>query len=202
MEEDPRKCPHCGHGVLDWDTLCPGCDQIPWNTAAGMRIFRGRRRRHFWLTGGPIIALLVVAAGFVIVTNLGLMQRVDITQEQADLGRIFDEAVRLRHLLEHAEPGSLAHDEVRAATLGWLGEELPTVLVLVQDHEAYGPFRSDAIVTLGVLLGGPSRFSTLAAGHRPHVIQVFRTVAAEEDRMTRTAAVMALEAMGADEALR
>jgi hypothetical protein len=66
MDIDERHCPTCGHGVLDWDLVCPGCHQVPWDTPAGRKIVRRRRLKETFLSTGGLVGLLVAAV-------LGLM---------------------------------------------------------------------------------------------------------------------------------
>lgn len=60
MDVDERSCPNCGHSVLNWDCVCPGCNQVPWNTPAGQKIIAQRRRRSWWLDHAFILVLLVL----------------------------------------------------------------------------------------------------------------------------------------------
>ena len=44
---DQTHCPGCGHGVLDWNTVCPNCDRLPWDV---WRLIQLQRRAKFiWL---------------------------------------------------------------------------------------------------------------------------------------------------------
>ncbi|MBI2093835.1 MAG: HEAT repeat domain-containing protein [Candidatus Omnitrophica bacterium] len=63
MEIDERHCPNCGHGIMDWDTVCPGCDQIPWQSPFGRKIIAQRRRWHWWMETGPFLAISILALG-------------------------------------------------------------------------------------------------------------------------------------------
>ena len=58
MKEEEKKCPNCGHDVLSWDVICPGCSQVPWDTNAGRRIVRWRRLRMSLVYSVPLIVIL------------------------------------------------------------------------------------------------------------------------------------------------
>lgn len=62
MEIDERKCPHCGHGVLDWYTRCPGCNQIPWETAEGQKVRARRRLRRTLVDSLPFFGAVGLIA--------------------------------------------------------------------------------------------------------------------------------------------
>ena len=62
MEIDERYCPNCGHGVLDWHTVCPGCNQLPWDSPAGRRIIARRRRAQWWGENVLVVGIVALAS--------------------------------------------------------------------------------------------------------------------------------------------
>lgn len=67
---DERRCPNCGHAVLGWEVTCPGCNQVPWDTPAGRRVLRGRRRWFWAVEEGPVVAIVILAA---VLTLIGVL---------------------------------------------------------------------------------------------------------------------------------
>ena len=60
MEIDSRHCPNCGAAVIGWEVVCPGCDQVPWNTPVGRTIVARRRFKQWLIDRGPILAVMLV----------------------------------------------------------------------------------------------------------------------------------------------
>ncbi|MBI4353640.1 MAG: hypothetical protein HY595_00240, partial [Candidatus Omnitrophica bacterium] len=58
---DERHCPNCGHGVMNWSMVCPGCNQVPLDTPAGRKIIQGRRRQAMFQSTGFWVGLFVAA---------------------------------------------------------------------------------------------------------------------------------------------
>ena len=73
MDIDERHCPNCGHDILNWDVVCPGCDQVPWNSPAGRRIVAKRRRKQWWLDNAFALTLLASATVAVVGGGVSLL---------------------------------------------------------------------------------------------------------------------------------
>ena len=62
IDVDERRCPNCGHGVISWEVVCPGCDRVPWESPAGRRILRRRRWWFALLEESPVTILIILVA--------------------------------------------------------------------------------------------------------------------------------------------
>ena len=198
MKDEERQCPNCGHDVLNWDVMCPGCDQVPWDSPAGRRIMQGRRQRHFWITGGPMVALLVLAGAAVIIGNIHFSRTTKWTQEASNLGQLIERASWLQGMLEDAQVGTTEYEDVEAAARQWLMDDLPEVITIIEDEAVSSRGRSTAAVSVGKLLGGSTRFAELAEGQRQPVVDALTPLLSDPDDAVRVAARLALEGLGVD----
>ncbi len=196
MKDEEQRCPSCGHEVLSWDVTCPGCDQVPWETAAGRRVVRGRRQRHFWLTAGPLMALVALGAVMVVIGNIHLRRSVQSAQDAGELERILERAAWLSVMLDDVTPGTPAYEELQHVTQQWLIEELPVLLTRIQDEGISGISRAAAVVSVGRLFGASSQFAQIAADYRQEAIDALGLLAEGSDETLRGAALRALAEMG------
>jgi hypothetical protein len=56
---DEKTCPHCGHGVLSWEIVCPGCGMFPRETPEGQSALRLWRLRNLLYDEWQTIAALL-----------------------------------------------------------------------------------------------------------------------------------------------
>ena len=201
MDVDERHCPGCGHDVLNWDVACPGCDQVPWNSPAGRRIMRQRRRWHTVVTAGPVALFLALAVGVVVIVNLHSMKARQWTRREHELEEILDRASWLAGMLAREAPGTSAHEELLASGQQWVANGLPKLLAAAADASLPTQIRLDAL--RGILaLSAESSFSPMLAEHRADLLTVLLPVASEQDRRLKHMAIVVLTAIGAGDELR
>lgn len=61
---DESRCPECGHDVLSWDILCPGCKKVPGETDAARRVGARRQLLRSILGAIPVVGLAAAFALF------------------------------------------------------------------------------------------------------------------------------------------
>lgn len=183
MKDDERQCPNCGRDVLSWDTMCPGCEQVPWDTPAGRQVISRRRRGHFWRTSGPGLGLLVLVLGAIIIGNINLTRAMRYTQEASDLDRIVQRGLWLNAMLEENLSGSDTADGLRSVARQWLDDECPSLLAMVEDPQRSMHGRTAAAMSLGQIFQQGSPLTQLGPVHRrkavEHLSAVFRDAPAQ-----------------------
>ncbi|HEX9780074.1 MAG TPA: hypothetical protein VGB20_02545 [bacterium] len=194
---DETRCPSCGHPVLNWDIVCPGCDKIPWNTPFGQRVIRDRRWSQTLRTSGPFVVFFVIVAGFMIAGNLNLRRWVDLESERQSLEAVLERVEEFEMSLGVAPPGSPEHARVIAAARAWLEDALPGLLAQLED-----PRTSDyqlALIVEAVLqvFSPESGFSSIAAPFRRDVEEAARPLLDARDTARRSAAILILDVLEA-----
>ncbi len=126
MNDDERNCPNCGHDVISWDTMCPGCSQVPWETKVGARILKWRRRRQTWPIGFAILAAALVIGGGMLIGNMSLRRMISYEQTDRKLDRMERLVLRLLERGLAAEAADVAEERV-AYAIEVYGENHPLV---------------------------------------------------------------------------
>src|SRR3989338_1264252 len=148
IDIDENHCPSCGHGVLNWNTTCPGCDQVPWQTPQGQRILQRRLRRSTLLTEGPfavVVVLFVILASYwgfsAVATGRQARQQDEVTRTLTEIKQVSD-------VLKREQVGSPKYQMVVAAGNQWVARDLPKLLAILQDARKSASLRSAIALTL------------------------------------------------------
>jgi hypothetical protein len=181
VEIDERRCPNCNHGVLNWDTACPGCDQVPWDTPAGHRVIRQRRRRQWLLANGPIAGLLILIGAFWLVGNFNLNRVADVSGQAAEMSKLLDDLAPLEMRLEQAKSlGEIETQAAQAAVQNWYDQHVPDILNLIGDARQSEMTRMGTLVVLSQLFSPRRPFRELVPGHLQHAVQFLQHLAETE----------------------
>jgi hypothetical protein len=203
MDIDERRCPACGHAVLDWETTCPGCDQVPSLTRKGQQALRRRRRRMALLTAGPIAGALVIVALFLLVTNWSLWRWSAAEGQQSRLWALLKQGEPYLQRLDAATPGSAEEKQALEVLPPWLEIAVPALLDTARNADQAQAVRLEAVEWLGRLLHLDREWAdvddpqadALRAATRRHSAQIVETLTAlkaEHHAWLRRAARLAL----------
>ena len=192
MEIDERHCPNCGHDVLNWDVVCPGCDQVPWDSPAGKRIMQQRRRRHFLISGGPIAAFLVLVGVLLVIGNVHLGKASRWSGQIHDLQEVIGQGEWILGMLAQGELGTSEYEKLMAASRQWLAQGLPVLLGVVRDTRAPRAIRAAAAKSVLSLLQASHPLRNELRAYRKEVIDAFTPLLTERDETLKRVATAVL----------
>lgn len=114
---DERHCPNCGHEVVDWETPCRGCGQIPWETPAGQRVIH-QRRRHVWLVReGPVAVFCALVIAVAVAGSIGFWKSRQAARAKLQVSLTHDRATGESQLALEAAPPSIEELETQLREL-------------------------------------------------------------------------------------
>lgn len=195
MEIDERYCPACGHGVLNWETRCPGCDQIPWNTPIGHRVIAQRRRRQ-WFADNGLALIFIFGLGFIVALQFHYLLPT-ATGHHHPLTR---EVKQLERRLRAARHDITKQQEAVEAVRLWCHRHLPMLLATFQDTQRSLEERFVTVEPLIELLDkkGPL-LPIVEASYHQELVDTFRAVL-EQKQTSRKLKLAALALLGMTDA--
>lgn len=177
---DENHCPNCSHDILNWDTACPGCDQVPWETALGQRVLKQRRWQHALRTEGPLLSLLLLIVMVGVAANLHYTKiakwsRVSVVGCGFDQDRfvksLFLRGNLIAGQLATADATDANYPDLVNSMRQWIEAGLPEVLKLLRDTSLSEERRAKIAKELHDLVDSSPRVRQLFAEHRSELAQ-------------------------------
>lgn len=201
IDIDEHHCPSCGHGVLNWNTTCPGCDQVPWQTPTGQRILQKRLRRSTLLTEGPFVVVVLLFLILISYWGFSAVTAGRQARQQDEVTRTLAEIKQVSDALKLEQVGGLQHQMLVAAGTQRMARDLPKLLAILQESAQPAEIRSAIALSLAGVFQSPSRFTPLSAAQRDQAVKALTVASADQDGTVRAAAMIALAAMQHDDPL-